>query len=372
MRSSMDKSQITPEALEVLNKPGQAVWGSLLPDGSPHAAVAGFVVDGNQLVTHTAPTAQRLKNLRRDPRINVLVVDKDNPLKYVEIRGTAEIREASHADIGPLFKAQNDKYGLPPQASEPREGVIIVQIRVTPQKVNYFFFDPRNMGPKSAQQGAAPSRGEAVSIPEPELDAVVQRDGDDYFFEFERTLAHPAAAVFAALTQTRRLAIWEHPAEYFPALEEGATIYGHLNPQVKAVALGKVLHVEPSRRFTFRWTTNNPGLPPEFTLDFRLQETDGATRLNVRFGPFGVRNQMIPLIASTHIHLSHLEEGIVAPESVLPSPPWAEISVVTRDGRMLPMAKAYERKVRAEFPELPEFVWPAGMRPPGVDTGGKN
>jgi predicted pyridoxine 5'-phosphate oxidase superfamily flavin-nucleotide-binding protein len=69
------EDHLTPEALEVLNKPALAVFGTLLKDGSPHSAIAGVVVDGDHVVTHTAPTAQRLKNLRRDPRINVLVID---------------------------------------------------------------------------------------------------------------------------------------------------------------------------------------------------------------------------------------------------------------------------------------------------------
>ncbi len=146
-----DAVTISDEARAVLDKRAQAVYGTLLKDGSPHAAIAGLVVDGNEIVTHTGPAAQRLKNLRRDPRINVLVVDPDNPMCYVEVRGTARIIEGDIETIGPMFKAQNDKYGLPPAASNPPPHVKIVQVRITPKRVNYFFFDPRNMGPKSKQ-----------------------------------------------------------------------------------------------------------------------------------------------------------------------------------------------------------------------------
>ena len=70
-------------------------------------------------------------------------------------------------------------------------------------------------------------------------------------------------AVFDALTNPRRLVLWEHPVEYFPRLEVGATIFARLNMEVGAVALGKIIEVDPPRAFAFRWTTNNPMLPPE-------------------------------------------------------------------------------------------------------------
>jgi PPOX class probable F420-dependent enzyme len=147
----------SPDALEVLNKRALAIFGTLLKDGSPHSAIAGVIVDGDQLVTHTAPAAQRVKNLKRDPRINVMVIDPDTPLKYVEVRGTAELREMDGGVVDPLFKQQNEKYGLPPQASEPRPGMTIIQVRITPHKAKFFFFNPREMGPKRGQldgQGA--------------------------------------------------------------------------------------------------------------------------------------------------------------------------------------------------------------------------
>jgi PPOX class probable F420-dependent enzyme len=146
-----DTPRISPEARELLDKPAQAVFGTLLPDGSPHAVIAGVVVDGDELVTHTAPTMQRVKNLRKDPRINVLVIDPDSPLRYVEVRGVANLRECTSEDIGPLFRAQAEKYGLPPQAGELPPGRKVLQIRITPTKVGYHAFDPRNMGPQSRQ-----------------------------------------------------------------------------------------------------------------------------------------------------------------------------------------------------------------------------
>jgi uncharacterized protein YndB with AHSA1/START domain len=207
------------------------------------------------------------------------------------------------------------------------------------------------------------STDKRLDTPGEVLDGEITRSDDGYRIEFERTLGHDVNAVFAALTEPRRLAVWEHPVEYFPELRVGATIYAHLNPQAKAFALGKVTVFEPPHSFAFRWTTNNPTLPPEFTITFVAQPDNSETVVRQVAGPFGEGYQLIGLMTSIHIHLDHLEEAVVMPVEDLPSEPWPEISAVTRDGRMRVIAQQYEQKVRAEFPELPALPLPPERRP---------
>ncbi|MDX6738166.1 PPOX class F420-dependent oxidoreductase [Actinocorallia sp. A-T 12471] len=142
----------SPQARDLLEGPANAVFCTLMPDGSPQAVVAGFVLDGDELVAHTAPRMQRVRNLRADPRITVLVVDPADPKRYVEVRGEATLREPSAAEAAPLFKAQAVKYGLPERAGSLPEGITVVQIRVKPTKVNYMEFTPERMGPKMGQR----------------------------------------------------------------------------------------------------------------------------------------------------------------------------------------------------------------------------
>ena len=140
---------IPPDARQLLEKRVMAIYGTLLPDGAPHAVAAGVVVDGDELVAHTDPGAQRVKNLRNDPRINVLAVDPENPRIYVEVRGVASLRVCGPEDVGPHYRAQAEKYGLPAIAGEMRPGMTVVQIRITPLKVRFFSFTFDRMGPKS-------------------------------------------------------------------------------------------------------------------------------------------------------------------------------------------------------------------------------
>ena len=349
-----------PEAVELLSKRATAVITTLLPDGSPHSVVAGVTLDGDVLVSHTGPAARRLANLRADPRIDVVAIDPDTPMRYVEVRGTATLREGGGEGIAARFKQHAEQYGLPQEAGEIRAGITVVQIRITPTKVAFHEFDPSRMGPATAQRGPRPGQippqDTETSAQNPVPDGIIRQDEAGRWIEFERQVAHEPEAVWAALTEPRRLAAWQHPVEFLPELRLGATVYAQLNPQAKAFALGKVTRLEPPHAFAFRWTTNNRSLSPEFSIAYTFEHGT----LRVQAGPFSPQDAVVPLAASIHIHLDHLEQAITTPEDELPREPWSPISVVTRSGRMRPVAQAYA----AEFPEFAGgFGGPGGPRP---------
>lgn len=127
-----------------------------------------------------------------------------------------------------------------------------------------------------------------------------------------------------------------------------------LNPHVKAFALRTILTVDPRCEFVFRWTTNNPWLPPDLTLSYRFD----ADRLQVRYGPFGAQDGVLGLLASMRIHQDHLDQAITTPEHELADAPWPAMSVVTLSRQMLPMLEAYAEK-------YPQFPVPTHMSRPG-------
>ena len=347
---------LPPEAVALLSKRVTGVITTLLPDGSPHSVIAGVMLDGDQLVTHTGPATKRLKNLAADPRINVIAIDPDSPMRYVEVRGTATVQEGGGQALGQRFKEHAEKYGLPEEAGKIRAGITVVQIRVTPTKVSYHEFDPSRMGPSTTQRPGSQSSAPG-GAPQQEVipNGTLLEDEEGRWIEFESRLAHPAEDVWAALTDPRRLLIWQHAVEYFPELTLGATISAQLNPQIKAFALGRITVLEPPRAFAFRWTTNNPLLPPDFTIGYVFE--DGV--LKVRSGPFGPANGIHQLAASMQIHLDHLEEAITTAADELPALPGPPISVVTRSGLMRPTFLAYA----AKFPEFAVQGSERGGRP---------
>ena len=62
-------------------------------DGRPHVASIWFAVEDRDLVFNTWHTSVKARNLRRDPRV-ALIVDYDvPPFGYVIVEGTASISE---------------------------------------------------------------------------------------------------------------------------------------------------------------------------------------------------------------------------------------------------------------------------------------
>jgi PPOX class probable F420-dependent enzyme len=105
------------------------------PDGSPQLSVVWAVRDGDDVLFSTTVDRRKARNLRRDPRVTLLVRPEDNPYAYAEIRGVAEV---ASDDSGELIDVISRKYtgkdyaDFNPDAVNDAERVIV---RVRPGKV---------------------------------------------------------------------------------------------------------------------------------------------------------------------------------------------------------------------------------------------
>ena len=120
---------------KIIDDVNPAVLATINPDGSPQTSVVWVGRDGDDLLISSAAGRRKDKNLRRDPRASLTMYDKNDPLQYVEIRGTITVTE----DAGRrLAVALAEKYEGPEEAQEfldlPPE-VIRVVMRLTPQRV---------------------------------------------------------------------------------------------------------------------------------------------------------------------------------------------------------------------------------------------
>lgn len=116
---------------ELLDGKNLGTVGTVNPGGGPQTSVVWIKREGDKLVFSTLAGRQKARNLARDPRVSVSVFDLENPLKYVEIRGTAEItEEGGRALIDELAQ----KYTGKDFRVEGPEHVRVV-VRVTPDKV---------------------------------------------------------------------------------------------------------------------------------------------------------------------------------------------------------------------------------------------
>ncbi len=65
-----------------------ASFTTLKADGQPCAQVMWVDCDDEHIIINTEVHRAKFKNVKRDPRVVVLITDKDNPYEYAEVRGT--------------------------------------------------------------------------------------------------------------------------------------------------------------------------------------------------------------------------------------------------------------------------------------------
>ena len=81
---------------DLLEGKGYAHLATLMPDGSPQVTPVWFDYDGTYILISTLLDRVKGRNVTRDPRVSVEIMDPANPGRYVQIRGrVVELDEAN-------------------------------------------------------------------------------------------------------------------------------------------------------------------------------------------------------------------------------------------------------------------------------------
>ncbi len=83
----MSKSSIPETYQDLFERPLLAILATIMPDGSPQATPLWFDFDGQYIRINSASGRAKDRNMRRDPRVALVVVDDQNPYRYVQVRG---------------------------------------------------------------------------------------------------------------------------------------------------------------------------------------------------------------------------------------------------------------------------------------------
>ena len=88
-------AQVIPQAyLDLFKKKAFGNLVTLMPSGQPQVTPVWVDFDGEHVIFNSARGRQKDKNVRRDPRVALAVIDPENPYRYLEIRGrVVEITE---------------------------------------------------------------------------------------------------------------------------------------------------------------------------------------------------------------------------------------------------------------------------------------
>jgi len=113
---------------DILDKKGFAHLATVGTDGHPQVTPVWVDFDGTHVRFNTARGRVKDKNLGKNPRVALSVLDPDNPYRYVQIRGrVSEMTEqGADAHIDSLAKKYlgQDKYPY----RKPNEKRVIVKI----------------------------------------------------------------------------------------------------------------------------------------------------------------------------------------------------------------------------------------------------
>ena len=100
---------LTPEQRAFLEERHFAVLGTTNASGTPHLTIMWYLLDGDEIVFNTKAGRTKETNLKRDPRVSLLVYAIDG-YKYMRIDGrvtTITDPEIAHRDIARLAVRYN-------------------------------------------------------------------------------------------------------------------------------------------------------------------------------------------------------------------------------------------------------------------------
>jgi PPOX class probable F420-dependent enzyme len=75
---------------DLIEQPIVATLATITPNGKPHTAVIWRFFDGSHILFITSRHLQKAKNIQANPQVSLMVIDPQNPGRYLEIRGVVD------------------------------------------------------------------------------------------------------------------------------------------------------------------------------------------------------------------------------------------------------------------------------------------
>lgn len=122
---------LSETARTLIDGKNYAVLATINADGSPQTSVMWVGRDGGDLLFSTVQGRVKHRNMLRDPRVSVTVIDSADPENYVELRGLVSMTPDAGRRVDTRLSWKYD--GKDP--GEDRPGVVRVVVRMEVLKV---------------------------------------------------------------------------------------------------------------------------------------------------------------------------------------------------------------------------------------------
>ncbi|MBV8085925.1 MAG: PPOX class F420-dependent oxidoreductase [Chloroflexi bacterium] len=125
--------------VRLLKEAAYSQIATLMPDGSPQVTQVWVDTDGTHILVNSVATHQKVRNVRRDPRVAVNVLDPGKPYRVANVRGRVVELTADGATehIDALAKRYlgQDKY---PFGGPGQQRIIL---KILPERINSMGLD---------------------------------------------------------------------------------------------------------------------------------------------------------------------------------------------------------------------------------------
>ncbi|MEU3395139.1 PPOX class F420-dependent oxidoreductase [Streptomyces filamentosus] len=119
----------------LLDDANHAVLSTLQPDGSPQTSVVWVGRDGDDVLVSSQDGRRKVKNVRADARVSLLLLDRRDPERYTEIRGTATVAEDVDRALAVALAEKYEGEGAGREYLELPPEQVRVTIRITPARL---------------------------------------------------------------------------------------------------------------------------------------------------------------------------------------------------------------------------------------------
>ena len=116
-----DATRLIDEVRSFLSAPRCAVLSTLGPDGAPRQIVIHYMLGEDHMRLNGHRDRRWVANVRRDPRVALIIHDDRNYLHYVSIRGRGSLVDEGEGALAEAMR-QAERYGEDPAdfAGQPR------------------------------------------------------------------------------------------------------------------------------------------------------------------------------------------------------------------------------------------------------------
>ena len=126
-------AQLDEKAVAVLKSKSFGHLATLNKDGSPQVTPVWVDTDGKHVIVNSEEKRLKVRNIKRDPRVSISLLNPDNPYEYIEIRGkvTSVTTEGGAAGIDRLSKKYLGQDSYP--YNQPTDVRVVITIQ--PERV---------------------------------------------------------------------------------------------------------------------------------------------------------------------------------------------------------------------------------------------